>query len=85
MNKKAQGISLNVIIIAAIALLVLVVLIVIFSGRIGIFNKGVEGATGTGTACPGDTPNAFDGCPKGKTLVIGNFNNVDAGKICCSA
>ncbi|MFC1800525.1 hypothetical protein ACFLYT_00570 [Nanoarchaeota archaeon] len=34
MKKKAQGISMNVIIIAAIALIVMVVLIAIFTGRI---------------------------------------------------
>lgn len=37
--KKAQGISINTIIIAAIALIVLVVLIAIFAGRMGIFGK----------------------------------------------
>ena len=40
MRKKAQGLSLNVIIIAAIALLVLVILAVIFMGRLGVFRKG---------------------------------------------
>ena len=39
MKKKAQGLSLNVIIIAAIGLLVLVVLAIIFTGRTGIFVK----------------------------------------------
>ncbi|MEA3430698.1 MAG: hypothetical protein U9R08_05475 [Nanoarchaeota archaeon] len=39
MNKKAQGISLNVIIIAAIALIVLVVLIAIFTGRLSGFQS----------------------------------------------
>jgi len=38
-RKKAQGISLNTIIIAAIALLVLVILSVIFMGRMGIFTR----------------------------------------------
>lgn len=37
--KKGQGISLNVIIIAAIALIVLVVLIAIFTGRLGGFQR----------------------------------------------
>ena len=37
--KKGQGISLNVIIIAAIALIVLVVLIAIFTGRLNVFNR----------------------------------------------
>lgn len=38
---KAQGLSINVIIIAAIALIVLVVLVAIFAGRIGLFGEGV--------------------------------------------
>ena len=42
MDKKAQGISLNVIIIAAIALIVLIVLVIIFTGRAGTFNKGLK-------------------------------------------
>ena len=40
--KKAQSISINTIIIAAIALAVLVVLFAIFTGRIGGFAKGVQ-------------------------------------------
>ena len=42
MNKKAQGIPLNVIVIAVIALIVLVVLSLIFSGKIKGFGKGVD-------------------------------------------
>ena len=41
MAKKAQGISINTVIIAAIALVVLVVLVAIFTGRIGLFSKGI--------------------------------------------
>ena len=40
--RKAQGISINVIIIAAIALAVLVVLFAIFTGRIGGFTQGIK-------------------------------------------
>ena len=43
-NKKGQGLSLNVIIIAAIALIVLVLLVMIFTVRIGIFKSGVSKA-----------------------------------------
>ena len=43
-SKKAQSMSLNVIIVAALALIVLVVLVAIFTGRIGVFNKGVSEA-----------------------------------------
>jgi len=39
--KKAQGMSINTVIIAAIALIVLVVLVAIFTGRIGMFSKGI--------------------------------------------
>ena len=44
--KKGQGLSLNVIIIAAIALIVLVILSVIFIGRLGRTTTQVE-------QCPG--------------------------------
>jgi len=47
-NKKAQGISLNVIIIAAIALLVLVILSVVFIGRTKNFTQGVADCRANG-------------------------------------
>lgn len=40
--KKAQGLSLNTIIIAAIALVVLIVLWAIFTGRMGVFSTGLQ-------------------------------------------
>jgi len=40
--KKAQGISINVIIVAAIALVVLVVLLVVFTGRFSVWNIDCE-------------------------------------------
>ncbi len=49
MDKKAQGISINTIIIALIALTVLVVLIAIFSGAIGGWISGVNTCEGKGT------------------------------------
>jgi len=51
MNKKGQGISMNVIIVAAIALLVLVVLSIIFLGRTGDFGKGVADCENKGGQC----------------------------------
>lgn len=41
-NKKGQGMSLNVIIIAALALIVLVVLTVIFTSKAAIFSEQVS-------------------------------------------
>ncbi len=42
LSRKGQGLSLNVIIIAALALIVLVVLVAIFTGQIGGFKTGVD-------------------------------------------
>ncbi len=41
-TKKAQGLSLNTIIIAAVVLIVLIVLWAIFTGRMGQFGEGVD-------------------------------------------
>ncbi len=51
MRKKAQGLSLNVIIIAALALLVLVILAVVFMGRAGMFRRESGGCTTLGGSC----------------------------------
>ena len=57
--KKAQGLSLNVINIAALALIVLIVLVSIFTGRIGTFGKGLSACSGTcvisRSSCTGNT------------------------------
>ena len=45
-SKKGQGLSLNVIIIAALALIVLVVLIVIFTGRAAGTDEKLEDVSG---------------------------------------
>ena len=42
--KKAQGLSLNIVIVAAIVLIVLIVLWAIFTGRMGGFVRGLEEA-----------------------------------------
>ncbi|MBI2653560.1 hypothetical protein HYX02_01990 [Candidatus Woesearchaeota archaeon] len=48
-KKRAQGISINAIIIAALALVVLVVLFAVFTGRFGIFSRSLNECTGTCT------------------------------------
>jgi len=57
-TKKAQGMSMNIIVVAAIALIILVVLIVVFIGRTGKFAASVEECKGTcvasNSACSGD-------------------------------
>jgi hypothetical protein len=62
--KKAQGMSLKVVIVAVIALIVLVVLILIFTGKIKFFGTqaGETAAQFTGKRCevPGTTNQCMD-------------------------
>ena len=55
LNKKAQGMSMNIIVVAAIALIILVVLIVIFVGRTGKFAGSIE-------ECKGSCVSSIDQC-----------------------
>ena len=45
--KKGQGLSLNVIIVAAIALIVMVLLIGITTGRLGVFDETLDSESNT--------------------------------------
>ena len=51
MKKKAQGLSMQTIVIAALALLVLVILALVFTGRMGNFATGVKETTTCKQAC----------------------------------
>jgi flagellar basal body-associated protein FliL len=54
MSKKAQGMSINIIIIAAIALLVLVILSIIFIGKMGKTREEVDKCETNGGTCTAD-------------------------------
>lgn len=51
MSSKAQGMPINIIIIAAISLLVLVILVIIFTGRTGVFTKESGNCVNNGGVC----------------------------------
>lgn len=78
--KKGQGIALNVIIVAAIALLVLVILSVIFLGRIGTFGEKSSSCEDQGGIC------VVDSCPTGYTT-FGALSCPEASggasQVCC--
>ena len=80
-NKKAQGLSLNTIIIASLVLIVLIVLILVFSGRMGIFNLGLNDATDN-KACPGDTEPSLP-CEGELIYSIGPWKDIGPGEYCC--
>jgi hypothetical protein len=71
--KKAQSISINAIIIAALALIVLVVLIAVFSGRMSIFGIGLDQAQ-RGQKCPGTMVGPGVECSSLGSQSPANFN-----------
>ena len=93
MRKKAQGISLNVIIIAALGLLVLVVLAIIFTGRTGIFVKESDkcsvkyGTSGRCVESKEDCAGAYDKIQWGACDLNEDqnfhYNNEDDDGYCC--
>lgn len=88
MDKKGQGLSINVIIIVAIALIVLVVLIAIFTGRLGSFVKGVDETASCRASCSafgmnkGEADNAAS-CAAPNRYAAGTYRDVATGKVCC--
>ena len=87
--KKAQGLSVTTIVIAALAVLVLVVLAVIFTGRAGVFTRVVtvscEANGGTCAAEGQDCPSGTYEDPssrEGKKLVCEPGPTKQARKCC---
>ncbi len=87
MSKKAQGISINTIIIAAIALAVLVVLFIVFTGRFKIFSEGIkESALTCDKGC--QSVGYLSGSPElggciSRTQIPGRFEDMIEGQVCC--
>ena len=75
-REKAQGMPINVINIAALALIVLVILLAIFTGRIKIFSENLQ-------SCPAKQGECEPGskCPPNKALVTNTDCPKD--KVCC--
>lgn len=63
MNKKAQGMPLNTIILAVLALTVLVVLLYIFYGQSKVLGKNVGECIGRGGTCPDVSGKCLDTHP----------------------
>jgi len=75
--KKGQGLSLNVVIIAAILIIVLFVLIMIFTGRIGDFGKDIGSCSAKGGEC-----RSLASCPDG-AVSIPRTDCAEANQFCC--
>ena len=75
-SNKAQGMSVNVIIIAALALIVFVVLAVLFTGKTKNFSQTIESCSSKGGQCLskeqcGDQPK------------ISNVKDCTTNQVCC--
>lgn len=92
MTKKGVELSVNVIIVAAIALAVLVVLFMIFTGRIGLFSRGVQETTSCDQACKAAgygrpvVLSSTEACTTGGYVPLVGYYSDPASKIpcCCS-
>ncbi|MCK4521465.1 MAG: hypothetical protein KAU20_02745 [Nanoarchaeota archaeon] len=82
MKSKAQGLSLNTIIIAALVLIVLVVLVIIFSGRMGRFGKTLTEAEDTEDLCIYKGGVCKESCPADE-LIYGDFRDCTGTKDKC--
>ncbi|MBN2421872.1 hypothetical protein JXB41_01480 [Candidatus Woesearchaeota archaeon] len=54
MKKNAQGLSMNTIIVAALALLVLIIIAMIFTGRIKLWRESTDSCASNGGVCVSD-------------------------------
>lgn len=61
MKKKAQAISINVIIIAAISLVVLVIIVMIFTGNIGKWRRSTDACVASKGVCVSPADRDFNG------------------------
>ncbi len=80
--KKSQGLSVNTIIIAALALGVLIVLIVIFTGGIGKTSQNLGSCLTKGGTCQ----NPDGTCPEGYPITIfvsGDCEKSKTKNLCC--
>ncbi len=89
MGRKAQGLSLNTIIIAIIVLIVLVVIIMVFTGYFGTrFTPGVTSCENSGGTCQfANADDGSNGCGYdsfGVSIAKLSGKCVNAGQVCCS-
>jgi len=75
--KKAQGLSLNTIIIAALVIMVLVILALVFTGQMGSFGSSSTNCQSKGGICTSEKD-----CPEGKMPAMFTAK-CDEGEQCC--
>lgn len=90
---KAQGISINTIVITAIALIVLVVVATILVSQTGVFSRTIQSCGDIGGACKDRTSQPLLGCenqldgfhqPSNTAVCLqAGTKDIDRSKVCC--
>jgi len=83
-KKKSQGLSITTIILAVIGLIILVVLIMMITGRLGGFSKGVASSALCENVCKSLNKDKTDSqeCTNGQKIP-GDYEDTPAG-CCCT-
>ena len=81
--KRGQGISMNTIVIAAIALVVLLVVLFIFNQKIGVFGSGISTCAGS-CVSKGTSSNGYQAC-QSNNMAYSPQGNKECGEniYCC--
>ena len=85
--KKAQSISINTIVVAAIALIVMVLIMMIFTGNMSRFKRNTDACENNGGRCI-DSDTTEEECPAPYGKIRGDYScykgtEVDKTKVCC--
>jgi hypothetical protein len=80
MNKKGMELSVNIIVIAAIAMVVLIIIVAMLVGKMNLFASSSDTCENNGGNCVLRSP----GCGTYQTEQTGrNYQCTDSGDICC--
>lgn len=83
-NKKSQGMPINVVIAAVIALAVLVVIIMIFTGQIGKTSENLGSCLTKNGKCADKLPNKQCGGDYPISLIVsGDCKSTEPKNLCC--
>ncbi|MDI3543758.1 MAG: hypothetical protein PWQ28_39 [Candidatus Woesearchaeota archaeon] len=83
MKKNAQGLSLSMIVIGAIAIVVVVVVITFTTNNLMRQRATITGTT-EGGKCPGDVVGSVTECQMiGGEVIPGTFSDVKGSQVCC--
>lgn len=80
LNSKAQGLSINVIILAALAIIILVVLTVMVVNKTSSYGTTLKNVSETNCAPLGEPKSIGTiNCQ----IIAGNFRDLNPGEVCC--